>query len=133
MKLFLDSSIVIEFLKGNQQVKDNLTGAEAMYTDALCAYEVLTGEKYNELKGFKNSYIHASLFFAQIETVTLNYSDAIKAADIAAKLIVKGKKVDDVDIIIAMHALEKGATILTKDSKHFKILEAEFGIPVKVL
>ena len=133
MKLFLDSSIIIEFLKGNEKVKAIMAEAEAMYTDTLCAYEVLTGEKYNELKGLKSSYIHASLFFAHIETMPMNYSDAMKSADVAAKLIIKGKKVDDVDIIIAIHALEKGAAVFTKDGKHFKVLEAEFGIPIRVL
>ncbi len=133
MRLFLDSSIVIEFLRGNESVRDALKGAEALYTDALCAYEVLTGERYNSIKGRKSSYLQASLFFAQMETMHLKYSDAIKAADVAARLIVRGRKVDDVDIIIAIHALEKGATIFTTDVKHFKVLEDETGVCVKVL
>lgn len=45
----------------------------------------------------------------------MDYSDAIKFADIAAKLIIKGKKVDDADIIIAMHPLENGAVVFIKD------------------
>lgn len=107
--------------------------ADAMYTDALCAYEVLTGEKYNELKGIKNSYLQASLLFTKIETVAMTYGDAIKAAEIAAKLIIDGKKVDDVDIIIATHALGKNAIVFTKDAKHFKVLEKLAGIQIKVL
>ncbi|EET90435.1 MAG: type II toxin-antitoxin system VapC family toxin [Candidatus Micrarchaeales archaeon] len=105
--------------------------AESLYTSTLCAYEVLLGEKYNEVKGLKSSYIQVSLLFAQIETIALAYDDAIKASEIAAKLIGKGKKVDDIDILVAAQALKIGATVLTRDFRHFEILGKETGLPVE--
>ncbi len=85
----------------------------------------MLGEKYNEVKGLKSSYTQISLFFMQIETIALSYDDVIKASEIAAKLIIKGKKVDDIDILISAQALKIGATVLTKDFKHFEILNKE--------
>jgi len=119
---------VIEFLKGNKQAREKMSEAESLYTSTLCAYEVLLGEKYNEAKGLKSSYIQVSLFFTQIETMALSYDDVIKASEIAAKLISKGKKVDDIDILISAQALKIGATVLTKDFRHFEILGEETGL-----
>ncbi len=122
---------MIEFLKGNKLVREKMKEAESLYTSTLCAYEVLLGEKYNEVKGLKSSYIQVSLLFAQIETIALAYDDAIKASEIAAKLIGKGKKVDDIDILVAAQALKIGATVLTRDFRHFEILGKETGLPVE--
>ncbi len=132
MRLFLDSSAIIDFLKGDETVRGALVGAD-LYSNSLCAYEVLTGERHSELKGYKSSYIQASLLFARIETLPVTYADSLKAADIAAKLIKTGSKVDDLDIIMAVHALENDATILTRDNRHFRILENAFGVRIRVL
>ena len=127
----MDSSAIIEFLKGNVAARKKIGEAESLYTSALCAYEVLLGEKYNEIKGLKSSYIQVSLFFEQIETMILSYDDVVKASDIAAKLVSKGNKVDDIDILIAAQALRIGAVMLTKDFRHFKILGDETGLLVE--
>lgn len=133
MKIFLDSSAIIGFLKGDQGVVAAISGAEAIYSSALCAHEVLIGEKFNQLKGLKSYYVQASLLFAKIETMPVNYPTAMNSAEMAAKLMAVGRTVDSIDVIIAAQALEKGATVLTKDAKHFRALENEIGVGVKVI
>lgn len=133
MKLFLDASAVIEVLRGNQDAKAIMEGADALYSSVLCAYEVLRGEQHSQIKGLKSYYVNASLLFARIDTLPVTYGDILNASDLSARLISKGKKVDDIDIIIAVQALSREASILTRDARHFKVLKEEGKFSVELL
>lgn len=131
MKLFLDSSAIIEYLKGNEKVREVMSQAEEIYTSTICAYEVLMGEKFKEFKGQKSSYKNADRLFTVIDPLPFTYSNATTASEIAAKLAIKGKKVDEFDGLIAAQALELGATVFTKDIKHFDVLKVEIGLSIE--
>lgn len=133
MKLFLDSSAIIEYLRGNEKVKDVIDQSEELYTSTICAYEVLIGERFKEFKGQKSSYQNAIHLFAIVDPLPFNYGNASTASDIAAKLAVKGKKIDEFDGLIAAQALELGATVFTKDAKHFNILKEETGLGIETI
>ena len=45
----------------------------------------------------------------------------------------KGKKVSEIDALIAAQALAAGLTILTKDVKHFAVIGAETGLAVQTI
>ncbi|MDE1850997.1 MAG: type II toxin-antitoxin system VapC family toxin [Candidatus Micrarchaeota archaeon] len=128
MKVFLDSSVIIEFLRNNKKVVQQVAEASEIYTSSICAYEVLVGEKYLEEKGQRSHFKETAAFFDRIGTVPFSFSDAAKAAEIAARLTIKGKKVDEIDILIAAQALSHNAQFLTMDSRHFEIISAETGL-----
>ncbi len=130
MRIFLDSSAIIELFKSNKDVSDAIKAAEEAYTSSICAYEVLTGERYMVEKGMNSSYPKVLKFFDKIAVADFTYADSILASRISAKLISKGKKVDDFDILIAAQALAKEASVLTKDTKHFRILKTEMGVSI---
>jgi len=48
MKALLDSSAIIELLRGNLKVMEIIEEADVVTTSVLCAYEILTGEMYRE-------------------------------------------------------------------------------------
>ena len=47
--------------------------------------------------------------------------------------MLKGRKVDDFDVLIAAQALANDAKVLTKDSKHFEIIKEETGLAIERL
>ncbi|MDE1834495.1 MAG: type II toxin-antitoxin system VapC family toxin, partial [Candidatus Micrarchaeota archaeon] len=114
MKVSLDSSAIIEFLKGNKKVNGAITSADELYTRSTCAYEVLLGEEFEQAKGIHFAYRSTVKFFESILTLQFTYDDSIKAAKIATGLMLKGRKVDDFDVLIAAQALSSAATLLTK-------------------
>ncbi len=128
MKLFLDTSAIIEFMKNNSKAKDAIVQADELYTSTICAYEVLVGEKYQTLKGRHSAYPKALKFFEATLTLLPSLPNAIKGSEIMAKLMLKGEQVESLDAIIAAQALDCGATILTKDVKHFDIIKRETGL-----
>lgn len=131
MNLLLDTSAIIEFLKGNQKVRDSIAGSDNIYTSSICVYEVLVGEMHSEMRGLKSNYQRALSLFSKIEILQLTQKDATAASEITAKLMLKGKKVNDFDVLIGTQALAAGAPILTADAKHFRVLEKEAGVLVK--
>jgi hypothetical protein len=133
MRLFLDSSAIIELFRNNPDVVAAIKDADEVYTSSLCAYEVLAGEKYAEAKGMKSHYKDAANFFETVATMPFDYSDAKRTADIMSVLSAKGRKVPEIDALIAAQAIAAGLTILTKDAKHFAVIGAETGLAVQTV
>ncbi|MBX8636824.1 MAG: type II toxin-antitoxin system VapC family toxin [Thermoplasmata archaeon] len=130
MKLFLDSSAIIELFANNKEVIDSIEKADEVYTSSLCSYEVLMGERFSERKGIKSHYKEASAFFDSAATLPFTHDDSKTASDIMATLSLKGRKVPDMDILIAAQALDRKCTILTKDARHFAIIGKETNLGI---
>ena len=133
MNVFLDSSAIIELFKNNPTALRAVNEAETICTSTICAYEVLLGGEYMKIKGRASLIEKAQRFFEAAATLPLTYQNSLKASTIAARLSAKGKKIDDFDILIASQALEKGATVLTKDIKHFEVLKEETGLNIEAI
>lgn len=131
MKLLLDSSAIIEFLRGNQKVREVMGNADSLYTSPICTYEVLVGEKYNELRGIGSSYQRALGIFAKTKMLHLTSSNARSAAEITARLMLNGTKVNDLDVLIASQALSIGAVVLTTNVKHFEAIKEITDLPIE--
>ncbi len=131
MKLFLDSSAVIELFANNRKVIDSIERADEVYTSSLCSYEVLTGEKFSEGKGLRSHYREASEFFDSAATLPFTLNDSKTASDIMAVLSIKGRKVPDMDILISAQALNNEFTVLTRDSRHFEIIRKETNLEIQ--
>ena len=131
MKLFLDSSAVIELFANNKKVIDSIEKADEVYTSSLCSYEVLAGEKFSERKGLRSHYREASEFFDSAATLPFTLNDSKTASDIMAVLSIKGRKVPDMDILISAQALDKEFTVLTKDARHFEIIRKETNLEIQ--
>lgn len=133
MNLFLDSSAIIDLFRNDKDVIDILSKADEVYTSSICAYEVLLGEMYNDKKGRQSALEKMQKFFEVMVTLPFTYNDSLKASEITAMLSIKGKKVDDFDVLIASQALALGSTVLTKNAKHFEIIKEETGLPIYIV
>ena len=117
----LDSSIIIEILRSNQTVIDNMINAVgAKNKIAICSivyYEVMRG--YDKDKNRKKVEVFNSLCN---DAVQFDFKD--KAIDIAADiyryLSKRGQKIEDADIFIAAITLANDAILITDNVKHFE-------------
>lgn len=130
MRLFLDSSAIIEFFKNNRNVIKEIENAEEIYTSTICAYEVWLGEHYISKRKETAVPLRIGKFFDNVATLPLVYEDSVRASKISAELMHEGKKIDDFDVLIATQASAQDAAILTKDVRHFRVLEEIMSITV---
>jgi len=104
----LDSSVVIEILRGNEEIRDatkRITeGGEAVIT-SVTKYEVLVGVKNNA---------HRKIV-ELIPCVDIGCRTAAIAADLQRELKKKGLPATLPDTLIAAKAKELNATVLTRD------------------
>ncbi len=120
MKILLDSSAIIAYLKGDDKVKDEIDAADGVYCSSLCAFGVLLGESYAKLKGFGKESA-ASSFLEDIAVIPFVEEDARIAAEAQALLISKGISANGFDVLIAASASRNGLAIVTKDRDYFRI------------
>jgi predicted nucleic acid-binding protein len=114
MKILLESSAIIEYLKGNIYVREILEKAEDFYVSSLSVFEVLLGKvKEDEILDFLSSF----------KIVSFTKKDSILASKIYKKLKEKGKLIGIVDILISSQALNRELTLVSKDTDFLKIKE----------
>jgi tRNA(fMet)-specific endonuclease VapC len=114
MKILLESSAIIEYLKGNIYVREILEKAEDFYVSSLSVFEVLLGRvKEDEILDFLSSF----------KIVPFTKKDSILASKIYKKLKEKGKLIGIVDILISSQALNRELTLVSKDTDFLKIKE----------
>ena len=76
MRLFLGSSAIIEFMKGNKKASDAITAADELYTSSICAYEVLACEEFAAAKGIRSAHHSTLKFFDSVLTLQFTYGDS---------------------------------------------------------
>jgi tRNA(fMet)-specific endonuclease VapC len=114
MKILLESSAIIEYLKGNIYVREILEKAEDFYVSSLSVFEVLLGKvKEDEILDFLSSF----------KIVSFTKKDSILASKIYKKLKEKGKLIGIMDILISSQALNRELTLVSKDTDFLKIKE----------
>jgi predicted nucleic acid-binding protein len=107
MKILLESSAIIEYLKGNIYVREILEKAEDFYVSSLSVFEVLLGKvKEDEILDFLSSF----------KIVSFTKKDSILASKIYKKLKEKGKLIGIMDILISLQALNRELTLVSKDT-----------------
>lgn len=131
MNIFLDSSAIIDFLRGRDGVKAQIDAADDVYTSSLCVFEVLLGEAYSRLKGF-NPKSHALSFFEGTTIVPFSVDDAKRASEMQALLVSKGKRINGLDVLIAASAIRVDSVIITSD-QDYEILSDLLSVNVKII
>jgi len=121
MKALLDSSAIIELLRGNLKVMEIIEEADVVTTSVLCAYEILTGEMYREKREGRSILQEVSELIGELNPIPLLLDDSIKASEICSTLMVKGRMVNTTDILISAQAIRRDLTVITKD-KDFKTI-----------
>ena len=112
MKILLESSAIIEYLRGNKRAKEILDTAEDFYVSSLSVYEILLG-KVDEDKILD--------FLSAFKVLGVTLKDSVIASRIYKRLKDRGMLVGSFDIIIAAQAINRGLTLVTKDTDFLRI------------
>jgi tRNA(fMet)-specific endonuclease VapC len=123
-KSLLDTSILISFLRGEQnvatKVQDYIEEYNSISLSIISYYEILRGLKYlgNERK--------IRSFETLMDTSTLIILDRAiikRASELYAALMRRGELIEDADILIAASCLSNGLVLVTADEEHFSRIE----------
>ncbi len=120
----LDADTLTRLLKkhpGNQPVVDRFR-VELRRNSLFIICPVVFYELRRELS-FKGARVQLSAFDSLIEGMTWREFDAPvwrRASDLWSALRARGHPHEDADVLIAAHALENGATIVTGNVGHFQ-------------
>ncbi|NAZ26446.1 MAG: PIN domain-containing protein [Nanoarchaeota archaeon] len=114
MKVLIESSAIIDYLKGNKKVEEVILNSEDFYISSLTVYEVLLGKvKESEILDFLSAF----------KIINLTKKDVVIGSKIYKKLKDKGKVIGNFDILISAQAINRRLTLVTKDSDFLKVKE----------
>ena len=129
-KVCLDTDILIDLLRGKQDVVERVREFEKSYeltTTSITLFELY----YGAFKMGREKNIMAVKELAKrIEVLELTEGDAELAGKIAAELDRSGEGLDFGDILIAAISINRGAKLYTGNLRHFKRLK-KFGLRVE--
>lgn len=118
MKL-LDTTFLIDFIRGKKETLKLLKTKEPLLTTQINMYEVIRGLFLQNVPS--SQFMEIIEMFENIRVLPLDDNSLIKSAEISAGLIKKGKSIPDCDCMIAGIALSQNINkIVTKNIKHFK-------------
>lgn len=118
----LDTSFIVDFLRGNHDAKrvldELVASAETTTIAAPTIMELRASIALNE----RNTHEQHLLYKIKASSVILHLDDAsaTRAGDTEAALILAGDVIPPVDIMIGAIALENNETVLTRNVKHFR-------------
>ena len=117
MKLVIDTSVLIDYLRGTsfgKQLFDEVEKQDSeLFIPTIVIFELFSGASSKNLL-VKTKIINFIQHFKRIE---LTETIAISAGELYRQT---GKQIGPQDYIIAASALEIGATVLTLNKKHFE-------------
>jgi predicted nucleic acid-binding protein len=116
MKLIIDSSILIDYLRGGTKWQDFLNevprNAE-LFLPVIVIFELFSGKSTKKASVTKQ----ISNLLKQFAYIELSETIAIKAGQLSRDI---GSHIDPTDYIIAASALDIGGTVVTLNKKHFE-------------
>ncbi len=119
--LVFDTNFLISFLKGDQVAKRKLESYdEPITTTAINAFELLYG--YHLVKDSKAVETAMGLLNS-VSTLPFDLEASGIASGIAADLARRGRMLEHMDILTAAVALKHGATLVTKNIRHFSRIQ----------
>ncbi|QLH80546.1 PIN domain-containing protein [Halosimplex pelagicum] len=108
---FLDTSAIIQYLRGDDSVRAYIEGREPWLTSTMCVFEVINGR----LGSGDTDIVGVRQDFAGVQALDLNESVAIEAARLQDELIDDGDRLATADLLIAATARSTGDELVVAD------------------
>lgn len=123
MKLFFDSSVIVDVDKGREEtvelMKELTREKYPLFISTVTVSEILTGA-YR-----KDSTKEARKILGQFQWVEMNGGIADRSGEIMAELYERGKPIEFQDIVIAASAEQENVEkLVTKNSEHFGYIDS---------
>lgn len=120
--MFLDSTFLIDFLRGKQKAISFLEerDVEPLFTSEINVFELVEGA-YSGKEEISRHLEKISGLLNSMIVLPFDRRAALKAGEISGKLSLEGKKIGETDCLIAGVALAHGVTeIITENKEHFE-------------
>lgn len=118
----LDTSFIIDFLRGNQDAKlafdELIANQETISIATPTLMELQTSLALNTRPTPEDQLVDKIKGSAIL--LPLDHESAARAGDIEAALILAGETIPPLDIMIGAIALQHNESLLTRNAKHFK-------------
>lgn len=108
---FLDTSAIIQYLRGDTAVREHIEGREPWLTSTICVFEVIDGR----LGSGSSDIVGTRQDFAGVQALDLNESIAIEAARLQDELLNDGDRLATADLLIAATARSTGDELVVAD------------------
>lgn len=122
--MILDTSFIIDLLKGSRSAVDKATELEnsgkPMLATTISVFEIWQGADDIKNEGKKRRILDMMSSFGML---VLDFDSATEGGEIHGKLAKKGILIEPEDSMIAGIAKAHGETLLTKNTKHFSRIE----------
>jgi len=122
--IFLDTNIISYYFKDNSKVVEELVAAirnrQKVCITAINIYEVIKGFNW---KNNKKKEALFRKFLPNLSVFTIDEQVVEIAAKIYASLRKKGVTIGDADILIAAIVIKNNGTLVTNNTKHFRIID----------
>jgi len=123
-QVILDSDTLSDFLRGNKEIAQkfeaHIRTYEFIYFTIITYYEILNGLLYKDAKKQLKTFLE---FCEMNRMLILTKQSAYKSAKIFSDLRKNGKFIGHTDILIAGITLENDLTLVTNNSRHFKLVD----------
>lgn len=109
----LDSSVIIDYLDGVEDVVEFVDDQPVVVTSSICIYEVLAGEVFS---GGETDLIAARDNFGRVTAVDVSEEVAFEAARMQNRLLESGTPMSPRDLMIAATARSEGMELVVSDT-----------------
>ncbi|MBI2338279.1 type II toxin-antitoxin system VapC family toxin [Candidatus Daviesbacteria bacterium] len=117
MKIVVDSSIIIDYLRGGKKWDDFISAVEAEQDARLFLPTIVIFELFSGTSTKSNKKLREMIYFiSQFERIDLNEQIARLAGELSRDA---GHRIQAPDYIIAASALHINASVVTLNQKHF--------------
>ncbi len=134
MTYCFDTSVIIDLLRADPVVVRFVADHQhdALITSSVCAFELFCGiyRLPGEAKQEKARLQVREALGSFSEVQTFDSVQAETAGRIWADLSSRGVRIDDIDVLIAAAALSAGATLITRNARHFSRVSGLTVLPL---
>jgi tRNA(fMet)-specific endonuclease VapC len=113
----LDTSIVVEYFRGNLKIADTLEGAQTLLVPSIVAGELCYGALRSEQ--FEKRWQQLLMFLQTVTILSVDRETAFHYGHIRSALAQTGTPIPENDIWIATLAIQHQLPLVTRD-KHFE-------------
>lgn len=124
----LDTSVIIDYFKGNNRAFGIVNDSDAV-TTVITHYEILSGVKHRKARKEEAFFRR---FFSDVTILDFDLRASEESGDIMAKLLSIGKVVNPLDVLIAGIAITYGADKIVSRDRDFLEIAKVTGIEVEV-
>lgn len=122
MKLMLDTNIIVDWLRNDFLPQAEVLHKKSLYISVITLAELYTGA-YKSKRSVDNiKQINRLISAFKISIVDVSQATSSVYAKLRSHLELKGKRMDNFDLLIAATALEQKMPLYTRNKKHFVLI-----------